>query len=286
MLRDLAFRSTRAVGGRLPLGVVIAALWPVAFLRAVAEAIRYPSRRPPHRLVPPRRSGWPLTGIGRRTAAWLNTGALLWADQFGTARWAGRIDMSGLEQIRALTADRPVILVSLHFGGIAALPALMRAHGVPTASVVGGKLWPIRWWRRRRAELTQIDGLPTHFQAGDAWSIKRYLTAGRCVLVAIDYPQGEQVRTDFEGSTLQLSTPPFRLARLSGSAVVPIVVRADGVWRFEMRVGRPVPDAIIQAGDYPAAVAHVVGELLPIAAGRPDQAMPLLVRSFVDSVHT
>jgi lauroyl/myristoyl acyltransferase len=187
--------------------------------------------------------------------------------------------MGGRDQIAALAETHPVMLVSLHFGGIFALPALLRAHGIPTASVVGGKLWPIRWWRRRRAQLTQISGLPTHFQAGDAWSIRHFMVPGRCVLVALDYPMGEQVSVPYGGVSLELSTPPFRLARLTGAAVVPVIVRADGAWRFKVHVCRPVPDAVIAAGDYAAAAAHVANELLPMAEDRPEQAMPLLVAS-------
>jgi lauroyl/myristoyl acyltransferase len=227
-----------------------------------------------------------LAGIGQRTSAWLNTGALLWSDEFNTQRWAGRLGLTDLERITDLTQTRPVILVSLHFGGIFTLPAMLRSHGIPTASVVGGKLWPIRWWRKRRALLTEIDGLPNHLKAGDAWAAKRFLAPGRCILVAIDFPMGEQVRVGYKGSSLDLSTPPFRLARLTGAAVVPVLVRADRIWRFTMIVGQPVPDELIESDDFAGAAAHIANQLLPIAADRPEQAMPLLVASFVEPAAT
>ena len=160
------------------------------------------------------------------------------------------------------------------------MPTLLRAYGVPTAAVVGDKLWPIRWWRERRARLTQIDGLPAHLRSGDARAIVRYLQPGRCLLVALDYPLGDQLSAAYKGGALHLSTPSFRLARLTHAAIVPVLVRVDGPWRFSIHVGEPVPDQLIVSEDDTAVLAHIVNDLLPVAAARPEQALPLLVDAF------
>jgi lauroyl/myristoyl acyltransferase len=259
--------------------MLLALLTPPALVRAVLESLRHPERRPLRALVPPTRSRWPLSGIGNRTAAWLNTAALLWADEFATSRWTDRIDLGTIDRLRAYAQKRPVLLVSLHFGGIFVLPALLRAQGIPTAGVIGGKLWPVRWWRRRRAQLTQIEGLPTHLRAGDAWAVRRYMRPGRCVLVAVDYPHGQRVEVAFGNGKIGVYTPSLRLARLTDAVVLPVIVRADSAWRFAVHIGEAVPDELIRADDHAAAMAYICRELAPVALGQPDQAMPLLARA-------
>jgi lauroyl/myristoyl acyltransferase len=279
-LRDLIFRASRSLGKRLPLPVLAGILWPFAFARGLFDSVAQRSRRPPSALPPDSRRASFGSGLRERTSAWLSTAGLLWSDRFAQQPWRERIDVGQLDVLRAVAERGPVVLVTLHFGGIFVIPAVLRANGLPTAAVVGDKLWPVRWWRNRRAELTRIDDLPVHLRSGDARAIVRYLTTGRCLLVALDYPLGAQSNVTFAGSSIRLSTPAFRLARMCRATVVPVLMRADSVWRYSLRVGRPVPADLIDAQDDEAALAHVVNELLPIAADRPEQALPLLVNAF------
>jgi lauroyl/myristoyl acyltransferase len=108
----------------------------------------------------------------------------------------------------------------------------------------------------------------------------RYLQAGRCLLVALDYPIGDQVSIAYGGSQMRLSTASFKLARITGAAVVPVIVRVDGNWRYSLHVGAPVPDELLAKEDDAAVLAHVVNELMPIAQKAPEQALPLLVNAF------
>lgn len=280
VLREFIFRAARGTGLILPVPVLLALLYPLAFARALFETLTRRGRRTPIALPPGPVGASFRVELRERTSAWLSTAVLLWADRFNRPPWNGRMDVHELDQLRALIATQPALLATLHFGGIFVMPTLLRAYGVPTAAVVGDKLWPVRWWRERRARLTQIDNLPAHLRSGDARAVMRYLQPGRCLLVALDYPIGEQVETPYAGTSLRLSTPSFRLARLAKATVVPVLVRVDGPWRFSVHVGAPVPDSVIAAEDDAAALAHVVSELLPIAAARPEQALPLLVNAF------
>jgi lauroyl/myristoyl acyltransferase len=210
----------------------------------------------------------------------MSTAALLWADRFDRSPWSGRIDLSQIETLRALAASRPVLLATVHYGGIFVMPTLLRSHGIPTAAVVGDKLWPVRWWRERRAALTHIADLPAHLRSGDARAMVRYLQPGRCLLVALDYPIGDQVATPFDGSALRLSTASFKLARMTGATIVPVIVRVEGTWRYSVHVGRPVPREVLAAGEDAPILAHIVSELMPIAQRAPEQALPLLVNAF------
>jgi lauroyl/myristoyl acyltransferase len=284
MLRETVFRVIRGAGGALPVPVLAAVLYPVALARAFTESLIWRGRRPPRSLPPAGRGATFATELSARTAAWMSTASLLWADRFATAQWRDRFDVQELDAVRAAAAERPVVIATIHFGGIFVMPSLLRAFGIPTAAVVGDKIWPVRWWRERRARLTEIDGLPAHLRAGDARAIVRYLQPGRCLLVALDYPLGEQALTPYGGTNVRLSTPAFRLARITNATVLPVLVRADGLLRFAVHVGRPVPDDVVARGDDYAALAHVVNELLPVAAIRPEQSLPLLVNAFERSV--
>ncbi|MEP7360403.1 MAG: hypothetical protein ABI744_02380 [Chloroflexota bacterium] len=280
MVREVVFRAARGLGGLLPLRVLLAVLYPAAFVRALFETLARRGRRAPDSLPPgPHRVTFRIE-LRERTAAWLSTAALLWADRFARSPWRERFDVSQLDDLRSIIATRPALIATVHFGGIFVMPTLLRALGIPTAAAVGDKLWPVRWWRERRAQLTSIDALPGHIRSGDARSMVRFLVPGHCLLVALDYPLGDQASAAYESASLRLSTPSFRLARLTGAAIVPMLMRREGVWSYSVHVGQSVPDELLAAGDDVAIVDHLVNELLPLAAARPEQALPLLVNSF------
>jgi lauroyl/myristoyl acyltransferase len=282
--REAAFRATRSVGGLLPLPALAALLYPFALTRALYETMSRRGRRPPRSLPPGSRAASRTADVRARTSAWMSTASLLWADSFSRAPWRDRIDVADLDELRQLASTRPVIIASLHFGGIFVMPSVLRANGIPTAAVIGDRLWPVRWWRERRAQLTQIERLPAHLRSGDARAVVRYLEPGRCLLVALDYPIGDKMTVAYEGAAMHLWTPSFKLARVTNAAIVPVLVRADGLWRYSVHVGRAVPDELLQATDDSAVLRHLVNELLPIAAARPDQALPLLVSAFDTAV--
>ncbi len=284
-LRELTFEAARFAGKVLPLTVLLVLLYPIALLRAAFDTIaRRGKFLTPRALPPVGRSASFRVELRERTSAWLSTAALLWADRFARPPWSSRLDVGDLERVRSTASTRPVLIATLHFGGIFLMPTLLRAYGVPTAAVVGDKLWPVRWWRERRAQLTSIDGLPTHLRSGDARAMMRYLQPGRCLLVALDYPIGDQVATPYGGSAMRLSTASFRLARLTGAAIVPVLVRVEGPWRYSLHVGQPVPDELLAREDDAAVLAHIVNELMPVAEVKPEQALPLLVNAFERAV--
>ncbi len=281
VLRELTFSAAKLAGRLLPPQLLLGVLYPLALVRGLIDAVGPGERRAPPRSLPPT-GMWAPFGVAlrERTSAWLSTAALLWADRFNRSPWLGRLEVSDIEKIRSLAASRPVLITTLHLGGIFVMPSLLRAFGIPTAAVVGDKLWPVRWWRERRAQLTQIDGLPAHLRSGDARAMVRYLQPGRCLLVALDYPVGELRSVPYGGSAIRLSTASFRLARMTGAVVVPIMVRVDGLWRYTLKIGAPVPDDLLNNADDATVLAYVLAQLMPIAAARPEQALPLLVSAF------
>jgi lauroyl/myristoyl acyltransferase len=274
------FRAARIIGIILPLPTAMALLYPLAWLRGTFEVVARRSAATPRSLPPARPSAPFGVALHERTSAWMSTAALLWADRFARSPWSGRIDVSQIDELRALAASRPVLVATVHYGGIFVMPTLLRAHGIPTAAVVGDKLWPVRWWRERRASLTRIGDLPAHLRSGDARSMIRYLVPGHCLLVALDYPIGTELTMPYQGSSMRLYTSSFRLARMAGAAIVPVILRVDGTWRYSLHVGAPVPDTLLAGDDDAAVLAHIVTELMTVARQTPEQALPLLVKSF------
>jgi len=279
-MREAAFRATRLIGSVLPLPVLAGLLYPIGFLRGVQLTLTDRGKRPPMTLPPGARRVSALTAVRIRALMWMGYASLTWSDRFTRSPWKQRINLEGLDDLRALAADRPVMLASFHFGGIFVMPNLLRANGIPTAAAVGARLFPLPWLRERRALLTQIDDLPAHLRSGDARGLTRYLKPGRCLLVALDYVFGEQESVRFNDSTIQLSTPVFRLAKVTNAVVVPALATIDGNWRYSIHFGKPVPDEFIKAGNNEAALAHIVNALLPIAAHQPTHAHPQLVSAF------
>jgi hypothetical protein len=81
---------------------------------------------------------------------------------------------------------------------------------------------------------------------------------------------------------MRVATPPLRLARMARARVVPVLAIHEGAWRIRVRFGEPVPDELITGESYGAAAAHIVSQLLPLAAAAPGQALPSLVDAFVE----
>lgn len=278
-LKRLLFEGIRRAGGRLPPSLLLALLWLPSLLRAAID-VWVRDRRAPMQLPP-------VAGAtrGGRQALYdrllyrLTPMVGFWADRSLEAGWAARYDVSALAELRALAAERPVIMVTFHYGALIMIPSLLNHHGVPTALAVDKEAWPLSRLRQWRLDLAKVGDIPTAVPA-DARQMLRFLRPGRCLMVAVDFQTPEQVEVEVEGAVMRLSTPPLRLARLARATVVPMLGVHDGLWRIRLHLGRPVPDELLRAGDYAAVAAHVARELLPVAARAPGQALPTLVEAF------
>lgn len=279
MLR-LLFVITRWLGSRLPPSLLLLIFWPPSFVRAAAD-VWLRDRRPPTQLPPiPGVTRAAHHALGDRLVYRMTPLAGFWADRAHARGWASRFDLSEIEQLRPVLRERPVIMVSFHYGGLVMVPSLLNQHSIPTALAVSREAWPLSRLRQWRLDLAKVGDVPMAVVA-EARAMLRFLQPGRCLIVAVDYQTPELAEVAYAGATVRLSTPPLRLARVSRALVVPMLAVNDGPWRMAMRLGRPVPEEMIRAGDYQAAAAHIAGELLPLAASAPGQALPTLVEAFV-----
>ena len=204
---------------------------------------------------------------------------LLWADLWDQPRWRNRFVAEGAELLDAVALERPIVVVTLHTGGLVALGAWMMHRGIGMGSVIADRS---RWSRddavRARADKRwSMFSDSSAFLRGDTRAMIRYLQVGRALFLPADHVLGRTVEGAWDGGRLVLSRGAFRIARHAGATVIPIVVTDNGRWRFRIHVGQPVPQALIDAGDDVAAASHVAHELMPIAARRPKEAMVTLV---------
>lgn len=277
----LLFQAIRLTGGALPPAALVALLWPWALFRAAID-VWVRGRRPPSHLPPlPGRTRRAHEALMDRLAFRLTPLVGFWADRTTSSQWAARYDLSELERIRPILDDRPVLLVSLHYGALVMVPSLLCMHGVPAALAVGPDNWPLSRLRQWRLDLAKVGDAPTAVPA-QALPMLRFLRKpNRCLLVAVDVPAPEASHIEFQGGLMRVATPPFRLARMTGARVVPVLAIHEGAWRIRVRFGEPVPDDLIASESYDAAAAHIVDQLMPLAAAAPGQALPSLVEAFV-----
>ncbi len=280
MLAGASFTLIRGVGKTLPLSLTAALLWAWTAFRLLPAVVLRRAGNPPLELPPSGRPAGFATSLAARGRVKVNHRALLLTDEFNSARWASRLALSEIDGLKEIARDRPVIVASFHYGVYNLLPAMLRSRGLPTVTLMSQRYWPVEKWRLRSANLTRVGDYEPYLRAGDARGALRYLTAGHCLFVSLDHVLGEQVLVPYRGGALKLSTAPLRLARLAHAVVVPMLASSEGTWRFRVTMGASVPDELIQAGDERAALSHIVEQLLPIAAGRPQQALPLFVRAF------
>jgi hypothetical protein len=282
-LHALFIEACRTLARYLPPLVLHALLVPYEWLRGAgaAMAIRV---LPLHDLTSPESSPpgfmrrWRYQS--RNYERWLAT---QWPELWRKPPWSQRLRVDHPEIVERLRADQPVVLATLHTGWPFACTRWLLNQGVQIGSVVAGaQAWQRTLELRETGYWARHEGVHV-FAHGDARSMVRFLTPGRCFLIQIDYSQGEVIDIEWGGRRWPLSTGAFRLARLANAALVPIVGLDDGIWRTRAHVGAPVPQDLIAAGDDVASAMHVMNELMPLMAQAPDQLMGWLPLPAEDS---
>jgi hypothetical protein len=276
--------ACRTLARFVPPLLLHALLLPYELIRGASLARR--ERRLPLRSLSPRPTD-KLPGYftrwryqSRNYERWLAT---LWPELWKRPPWSSRYRVDNGETILRLLADRPVVLTTLHTGWQFAAATWLLHRGIEIGSVVAiADQWARAVELRNSDYWARYEG--THiFLRGDTRAMVRFLTPGRAFLVQVDYDKGKVVDLDWHGTRWQLSSGAFRLARLANAAVVPLVALDDGLWRYRIRVGTPVPDTLIAAGDDAASAAHVFNELMPLMADVPDQLMGWMPVAMADS---
>lgn len=283
-LKGAFYGLSRTLESVLPLDLLWWLLLPLSALLAARHLRRsrvdLPVRSLPRRESDPKPSeqaSWRhLTEF--QTHWWL----LGWLDRLGQPRWQRRIEWQGVEHLHRALIDRPVIVVTLHTTSVVALAALIRSLGITTAAAPADQSWFRSSSRLRKVALAEELGA-TVFRRGASREIIDYLRPGRAIVLPVDHVQARSIDVACGEATVTVGTGPFRLARATGSALVPVLITSSGPWRYRIDVLPPAPQAHVESGSVAGSASYVVAQLLPLAAREPDQAMQTLVDAVIQT---
>jgi lauroyl/myristoyl acyltransferase len=246
-LAVLKLRLARGLERCLPPGPLAALLWPAVAVGALVRALG-PHGRAWRNAVGDMHAGRP--GI---LAAWRHFRdelflmlAASWPDRWLGRRWAGRFHVTGLEEVqRLLAAGTPVVIAVVHFTHLSVLRYLLRARGIPAASLSGFlEEHPTLGFRDTALDrVAGLEGVPNRFFTAGLRSAYDFLRSGNCLIMACDVATAATVAVTTDLGTLDVAVGPFRVAQMTGAVVVPAILWESGRWRFEARFGEPFSPA-------------------------------------------
>lgn len=277
----IAYRGIRVLERLLPPVPFWGLLWPFVAATALVLALRIP-RTDVGRTAPFLRPGRPeLPWQWRRLVANLYFRlATFWPDRLRHRRWRDRMRIEGLEPVlKAQHRGIPVIFATLHLNTLSLMRYVLRAHGVPTATLITNpsRNEMIRLRDEAQDRVTGFGEIPHTFHTDDLRRAVAFLKSGKCLMVACDLGSPKSLRLATPNGTLTAALGAFRLAQTTGALLVPIITQQEAPWRFVTHVAPPValpenPDA--DEAFRPAA-EQWIQELLPYLERFPSQYDPL-----------
>jgi glycosyltransferase involved in cell wall biosynthesis len=264
-------RKSEQIAGPRFLSALLLPLVVLDFLRRLPDYRHFRKMRAA--LPASLRRGSALAHYFTMVRTWQESLALvLLYDRLGSPRWIARLTVAGtLADHLPQWKERPVVLAYLHTGGFGFIRFVLRARGLPVALL--GRALPEMLEtgenaaiRRAGDERYGFTSVPHFFFDTDPLRpVVRYLQPGHLLVLALD---GGPVTPDrlactVGGSVFHLKETALRFARLSRALLVPVSAQRRGAFRFELRFGPPVPEALLQTGDTASVLQHLVRGLLP-----------------------
>jgi lauroyl/myristoyl acyltransferase len=191
-------------------------------------------------------------------------------DRSGLPYWQKRFQVKGTPpQALPEWGARPMILAFLHTGSFGLNRYWLRSRGIPCASLVA--MLPSILENEFHQKILDagdllygLEGVPQTFKvSGGMRNAIRFLKPGRVLIVPLDggnCPPDLQ-RYDAGGFPLLAHQGACRLAAQTNAVVIPVALRRTAACQFEIRFGKPVPDALIQKKNFAGATQHLISEL-------------------------
>lgn len=214
---------------------------------------------------------------------YLNTMLEFLPDRLGTAKWRNRLRISGIEHLEtARQQKRPVILAFCHFGPYILIRPWLRALGFPAAALVGGELKNRSRMKRLADRVSPFPEIPTAIYRENQLREMLALIAARNPLqIAVDVLIGKQGDVPVDDRWhFAMATGAARVAMRQQAELIPCSIIDEGNWRFRIKLGPPVPQEIVRAGDTLQAGKHILDALLPEWRAHPEQCTERLVKLF------
>jgi lauroyl/myristoyl acyltransferase len=213
----------------------------------------------------------------------LNTILEFFPEQLGTPKWRDRLQIDGLHYLEtARRQKRPVILVFCHFGPYSLLRYWLRAIGFPAATVVKGQSQARSAIRRLKDRVAPFPEIPTAFHRDDQLrDAVEFVASGNVLLMAIDIMSGKKIDLGVDESwRFWMATGPIRMALRHRAELIPCTIIDQGDWRFQIRLGPPVPASSLASDDPLPAGKHLLAAMLPVWRAHPEQCTKEFLRKF------
>lgn len=273
--RDAARHAVRAVDAALPAPLATIVLWPFVLVAACARCI---IRRPGLARWRAHMATTLNVTITDRAEfveelrfAWAGV-AWMCRDRLAQPRWSRRFRVDDPAGALAAQLRRgPVVVPSLHFGPSRLLSWVLASKGYPAgvavhnADTISKRFKTVPGYTR-----------PRNIAAGDPRALLSFLRTGGVLVIAVDFPRGRRVAVHEDGVHARVCTGAVRLAADTGAAILPGVIRAEGMRRYVVDILPPVPTPprAERGGETPAC-AGVMRALLPVVRAAPEQCCRL-----------
>jgi lauroyl/myristoyl acyltransferase len=268
-IKILVLRASERWGGPKAL---LWALTPFFYLSIARRLPDYPAFRRMRSILPA--SFWrgltPWRHYFLMIRNWQATQAtVLLADRLRSSVWTERIRIKGTPPHHLPEwGKRPVILVFLHTGGYPLLRYWLRAQGLPSATYAVN---PISFSQRSLAkkiiaaadEINGLSGVPHIFRVKrPIRPMLNFLVPGHILNLALDaLPSSSSTRFHANGQEIHLRTGIVKMAAISQAVLLPVSIVPQGLCRFEIRFGIPVPDESIDRLHPEPAVQFMLDQL-------------------------
>ncbi|MBX3733950.1 MAG: hypothetical protein KF791_15345 [Verrucomicrobiae bacterium] len=277
----IAYRGLRGLERLLPPAPLRGLLWPFVAAAAFILALRIP-RTNAARIAPLLRPGCPeRPWQWRRLVGNLYFRmATFWPDRLRSHRWRDRMRIEGLEPIlKARDGGTPVVFATLHLNTLSLMRYLLRAHGIPAATLITNpsRNGLIRLRDEDQDRVTHLGGIPHTFHTDDLRQAVAFLKSGKCLMVACDLGSPRSLRLATRQGTLTVALGAFRLAQATGALLIPALTLQEDPWRFVTHIAPPValPGNPETDEAFRPAAEQWIRELLPHLERFPSQYDPL-----------
>lgn len=220
----------------------------------------------------------PLPHFLRMISRWQGSLCIcLLYDRLRLDRWSRRCRIEGTPP--HLLPDwprKPVVLAFLHTEGFATLRYWLRAHGIPTATLVGGAPPPLdqATFHQIRARADSAYGFehdPHTYTPKQLKLMIQALKPGHVLAIALDgiATAGPLVEHPLEGRVIRLKDGAFRVAARASALLQPVSVVQTGFLSFTLRFGEPVPESWLSDPGPRRTHDHLLGQLWEVARQDP-----------------
>ncbi len=219
----------------------------------------------------------------RRRNDFLNAALEFFPERLGTPKWRERVQIDGMQYLETARREkRPVILAFCHFGPMSLLRYWLRAAGFPAAILVKGESQIRSPMKRLKDRVSPFPEVPTVFyQENQLRDTIKFLAAGNPLLIAIDVSLGKKMDIPVdEHWQFGMSNGAIRMAMRHGAELIPCSIIDEGDWRFQIRLGPPVPASLLAAGDPVPAGKFLLDAMMPLWREHPEQGSRCLLKKF------